>query len=223
MSQSSTSGGGRGQFTIVQLLVVIGMIAVLVAITGPVLLDSNRAARDQSCAHNLTQIGKGFTRWMKATNGQAQINKDWFRNLETYLEDDVRIFHCPEDNRPDVTEKTVSYGMNNRADLLRSGDKIVLLDYKKTVANYVGPPADNWREIYDDWPTLNAPRHASHMNVLFRDGRTDSMTAELIDPLSCFHYRRFWKPSRAIGLNRNCVNTTSATEDILETPPDSIR
>jgi prepilin-type processing-associated H-X9-DG protein len=206
MSQQSTTDGGRGQFTIVQLLVVIGMIAVLLAITGPIILDGNRAARDQNCANNLVQIGKAYVRAMKVTNSQMAIDENWFRNVDSYLEDDARIFHCPEHEGPGVTDTTVSYGMNNRANLLRSGDKIVLLDYKRTVANYVGPPAENWREIYDDWPSLNAPRHSGKMNVLFRDGRVKPCAQDEIDPIVCFSYGKYWKPARTTGLNRQCDN-----------------
>jgi prepilin-type processing-associated H-X9-DG protein len=206
----------RAAFTLVELLIVIGIIVVLIAIIMPATQMVRQTQRETHCAHNLTQIGKAYQRVIEASDGQlgAAIRADegsatstaWVNLLQTYVGNDPDIFHCVEH---DDVSGAISYGINNRADLLSAGDKIVMLDYKKTVAKHVGPAAPegvDWQDIYDDWPSLNAPRHRGRLNVLFRDGRVDSSGPNEINPTNCFYYEKFWKPARAPGLNRQCLN-----------------
>src|SRR5256885_14796940 len=56
-------------FTLVELLVVIGIIAVLIAVLLPALMGARRAAANVACKSNLRQIGLALRLYSTANKG----------------------------------------------------------------------------------------------------------------------------------------------------------
>jgi hypothetical protein len=119
---SRDRSGRRGVFTLLELLVVIGVLAVLVALLLPGLGRARDAALEVQCRGQLLQVGAGlemyrgdhgdwfpFGWWQGSVTepvGHARYPTwDWL--LLPYLGMDRRLFRCPAD--PLLFERTYSY------------------------------------------------------------------------------------------------------------------
>ncbi len=107
----------RQCFSLVELLVVIGIIVVLAAILLPALNSSRRRAHMTACTNNLRQISLGWTMYQ----GDYNYPSPWISTLYPDYVGSEEVYHCPGDlndgatapsnwvSRPDGDEYTEAY------------------------------------------------------------------------------------------------------------------
>jgi prepilin-type processing-associated H-X9-DG protein/prepilin-type N-terminal cleavage/methylation domain-containing protein len=112
-----TRGRGDVGFTLVELLVVIGIVALLIAILLPALSRARQQAKAVVCLSNLRQIGWGVTMYANSHKGQFPRNshsgaeQSWIDSLYRFgVTPAARL--CPSDGR-EPTPAATSYATNN--------------------------------------------------------------------------------------------------------------
>jgi prepilin-type N-terminal cleavage/methylation domain-containing protein/prepilin-type processing-associated H-X9-DG protein len=114
----------RRGFTLTELLVVVGLIALLVSLLMPALGQARAAARSTGCLSNLRQMGNAWTMYLTENRGhlpeyiwQTPLTPDvswrgyWMGILDTYnVRDDALL--CPAANEP-IPFKGLNKGWGN--------------------------------------------------------------------------------------------------------------
>ncbi|MCH2176070.1 MAG: type II secretion system GspH family protein [Lentisphaeria bacterium] len=90
-------------FTLLELIVVIGIIAVLAALVLPAFAKARDKGRKVVCINNLKQVGIGFILYGDTYDDSIasaavnwKINYSYQLSQDFYVSDEV--FHCPTDN-----------------------------------------------------------------------------------------------------------------------------
>ena len=126
--RSSLSTRRRGGFTLVELLVVIGIIALLISILLPALNGARQAALKIKCAANLNNLGKACLIYASSNRGllpaakNPNANSNYLWDIEVPVRDMLvragasrPTFYCPATPAPmnyDFTW-TYRYGIND--------------------------------------------------------------------------------------------------------------
>ena len=119
----------RAGFTLVELLVVMGIISVLLAVLLPVVGSARAAARQTACAGNLKQIGLGLVNYAQGERGYVPFRsmrvskfgyRPWPQAVGPYLpgggrvttnkrKDPTRVWNCPSVAREAESDQTRSH------------------------------------------------------------------------------------------------------------------
>lgn len=108
-------------FTLVELLVVIGIIALLAALLMPVLSNARRQAQSAACLNNLSQLGKAMQIYVGENGGRyprlsvrPSVNHDYpgiQEAMRSYLKDS-RVLRCPAEKGGFFELEGTSYEWN---------------------------------------------------------------------------------------------------------------
>ena len=198
----------RSGFTLVELLIVIGVIVVLIALLLPSVASVRARARTAECQSNLTQLGLALNAANRNRSTPVR-SSSWAADIAPFLEgENEELFVCPADfqaeNRnaeeqdPTNPQFKGSFGANNQMHRMQGSDanKFTLVDLGDGDADgtnesqfFVAPEQDgdnqwstnpNGQAVWDAGINDASDRHAGNINVLRSDG---SVSAESSDDL----------------------------------------
>jgi prepilin-type processing-associated H-X9-DG protein/prepilin-type N-terminal cleavage/methylation domain-containing protein len=170
-------------FTLVELLVVVGIIAILIAVISVSSTSVLATARTSKCAGNLHAIGAAFLQFAADNNNCLPQRFYTTSNPEVgysglllpYLGNNGAYFVCP--SAPSDWPTQPAYGMNwyyDNANLLTIHplDQTILATDVNGTSGYGSNRAD---ENSGDPGELAPTRHNGQANYLFMDGHVDRL------------------------------------------------
>ncbi|MCX6344290.1 MAG: prepilin-type N-terminal cleavage/methylation domain-containing protein [Armatimonadetes bacterium] len=162
----------RNGFSLIELLVVIGIIAILAAILFPMLSRAQAAGKRVTCMNNLMQMGKGMRMYLQdwptmpswagvITYGSGQ---SWTEQLMKYTGKSKNMLICPMIGKFPNGSFAPTYVMNwqitsaggSRLDTVPRPSKVIAI-YELTRRPYTNSTAE-YNMYFDDWDKTNEPQ-----------------------------------------------------------------
>ena len=151
----------RHGFTLMELMVVMGIIIILAAISLPIITMVRKQAKDALCRNNLQQIGIGITGFQQVNNNTfPQSLSQMFADNQPMSGESAKLLLCPFDTKKG-TDKTFNRSNLSSSDISElydpnhsNGTKSPAFTYPTFVHSYafeaanvdLGPAAEGW------WP-----------------------------------------------------------------------
>lgn len=192
-------------FTVLELLVALGVVAILTALAAGGLSAVRSSASQVKCANNMRQISLALNQYASDHEQQLPVrgNADWIKpepdGIWTYLygDEDIwahypkfsgTVYRCPSAEANNLPAG--SYGMNSIVGGSYA-ERIVLNRIVHKSGTMILMEADNFMVQPPgefNGPMNLKPRHGKNINVLFLDGHIESMAYDKIteDPESTF-------------------------------------
>ncbi|NQT18598.1 MAG: prepilin-type N-terminal cleavage/methylation domain-containing protein [Planctomycetes bacterium] len=197
-------------FTLVEMLVVIGIVSVLASLLIPVLSQARATARRVNCLNNLRQWGLAATMYMGDHGGyiprrgqgirELKIitrDSDWFNCLPPYLGEQPYRILVEQGKQPKAGDRSLFICPS-----ANDSEGAFFMPYAMNMylSPWIRPDPHNIMEIPDPAkvvfmadapgpfsataPSAKAfsvePRHRGHANVVFLDGHVKSFSGEYL-------------------------------------------
>ena len=186
----------RGAFTLLELLVVMGIITLLMLLLLGVVMGVRHQARDARCKGNLTQLWKAVNYYANNNNDTLFANYDtplrisnviyktqrrtgWGHLYPDYFVDN-RILYCPEDPwtefgwrhwETEEGEVQCSYGWRGRQGLMDSAAlPLTLSEVDRNPQKAIGC------DYYEPFASPARIHHDNHINVLRCNGSVEQVS-----------------------------------------------
>ena len=199
----------RRAFTLIEVLVVVGIIVILAAILFPLFSSARANGYKVHCLANLHQLLQATNMYVsdwdrrlvpaRVYAGGPDLGKTWCVLLKPYIQDD-RLVVCPVDLQPQLvsnsTDLAHSYGINydltfvgggtqlswSMSALPRTADLILFFDMKSSAQAMGSSYAANRVSRLDG-------RHSARACVGFLDGHAKAQAPKEVDS------DHFWNPN----------------------------